>query len=259
MHFSDYVNDPVRELFGFPTPKPINKQETGDTPIRPFGRDKLMSELSKHKVGSVFGESSMGTNVKWGTGVGAVRIHMSPNHLITVDRLTDDLEGNPSWVIKKSAKVRYEEYAGRESVVAREVLDEVNLVAESQIDSASEDCDLERIVRRTKYMTERLTGVFRLEEVIKDGPHRRTLQFGVTNYGVGQLVSQDTPGGILAAYIEVAFLPKRGLIKGTFATVTVDERSNAATIQVPYFVGFFAPSQNPQEIAQVLTNGVRFT
>lgn len=256
--FSNFIeHDAVRELFGFPELKPPLALNPEGGPIKAFGRERLMSELSQFKVGPSNGTKLLG-EVRWGDGSGSVRVRLSPNYLVMVERLTDDLNGNSVWVCKKTSRIRVGEFTGEEPTVASDIAEQVNEVANKNIDAPKESYNMDALLRRLVDKAKRMTGPFVFEAVKHSGPDWKTLQFGLINSGVGQLVRQTpSQGATPLALLEVAFLRSRGIVRGIFTTVGQDAKSGAWKLQIPYFDAMFTPTQSTEEVSSILYSGIR--
>ncbi len=255
--FSTFLeHDAVRKMFGFPEPKPPLALDPEGGPIKMFGREKLMSELAHYRVGPTTGVKLLG-EVRWGEGSGAVRVRLSPNYLVMVERLTDDLNGNSVWVCKRTAKVKVGEFSGEEPTVAVDIAKQVSEVADTAIDAAQSAFKMDPLIKRLVEKVKRLSGPFIYERTNRSGPDWYTILFGTIDSGVGQLVRQTRAGTTPAGLLEVAFMRNRGVVKGIFTTIGVSGTSGQWQLQVPYFTGEFVPTQPLEEIASILFSGIR--
>ncbi len=249
-------HDAVRRMYGIPDLKEPIKDNPEGGPIKFFGREKLFSELSNYKVGPLSGKRLL-SEVRWGDGVGAVRATLSPNFLVMVERLTNDLKGHPVWICKKVSKIKIMEYAGQEFTVAGDIAKQVDFISRQQIDPPKEHFNMDAVIRRTVDKLKRLPGPFVYESVKHSGKDWKTIKMGITSAGNGQLVRQTNPGITPAALLEIAFIRDKGLVKSIFTTVAQDGNSGAWEIQAPYFFGMFSPNQSPEELSSILFSAVR--
>lgn len=253
------TDNPIRKLFGFRELKPkVPDELMSPGPIKQFSRDEFLAALAKYKIGDLNGNVVMGSYTIWGNDSGAIRLLLNSNNIVYIQRQTEDLINNYVWVTKILAKINVLRYAGREDKVAEDMFPIINKIADKNTDGPRSKANLDRIVERIRRMTEVLPGVFKLEEVDVPAPNWKTLQFGVVANGVGVLVKQGNVDTVLSVNLDVFFIPDRGLIKIMFSAIMNDTNSATTKIQVPYFEALFAPTQDPEEIARVATNMVRF-
>jgi hypothetical protein len=195
----------------------------------------------------------------WGDKVGAIRARLTPNKGVIIERRTSDLQGQSLWIVKKTFKIKTEEFVGHEDIVADDVSKHVKIIAHEPIDSAQREYSgLFGIVRRiVEKVQAKVNPMFTFQEVKKVNENNYNILLSVAGYGQGKLVSRLKPGPSSGGIIDMSYNPETGMVKGILTTIEVEE-SGAWEIDVPYFMGQFAPSQPPEEIVSSMIAGLKF-
>lgn len=249
----------LENIFGFEEEKPVSTQEPlDDFPVKAFSSDTFMTYLEKN-LGIKSSNRPYFDTVVYGTGAGSVRIKVTPNLGVLIQRLITDLEGNSVWVTKKLFRIKVREFAGKEDFVAEEVYRHLKKIDEEKIDSGSKKYDKLFVLTKTIYdRVNKANPMFFQNEIKKVSENNYNILLSVANYGLGKLVGQSKSSATPAGVIDVFHDKKTGLIKGVFYTVSIEGESGAWEIDIPYFTGVFAPSQGNDEIANAIVNGVKF-
>lgn len=254
MEFKLWMED---NIFGFKEPELPEPRPEDEQPIRVFAGNVLMAELATLKIGNLSVRRPFEDQVQWGSNVGAIRVRLTPNLGVSIERRIMGLEGSPLWITKQLYKIKNAEFAGREDAVAVELAEHVKNLAREAVDSAQAGYrDLHVLVRK---ITERVkcsaNKMFTFQEVKKINDNNYNILLSVANYGQGKLVSRLKPGPSSGGIIDISYDPGNGTIKGIMTTIEVEE-SGAWEVDVPYFMGSFVPSQDAEEIVNTMMAGI---
>ena len=254
----------VKDLFGFAekekTPPELKPQD--ENPIKAFGMNEFLDRLARVKIGSHLSHRTFEDQVQWGKTDGALRARLTPNQGISVERLTADLNGQPLWITKKLFKIKTNEFAGHEDVVAKELGEQINHIAHEKLDSPV--ANYKGLHTLTAKMVERVKhnihDMFVYQELKKVSENNYNILFSLMGAGVGKIVRRtgNSGGWTPAGIIDLSYNPERGSMKGILSTVSVDNDADPWEIDIPYFMGEFSPSQPMEEVIQAIVAGLKF-
>jgi hypothetical protein len=259
-----------RDVFGFEEldaekEKEQDKPQDDDKPIKPFSTQWFVDVLSRQKIGGrIKSSSAFLDEIVWGEKKkqGSVRVRLTPNISVYIERLTDDLLGAPTWILKRVFKPKLEEYAGREEIVAKEVFAEVEQIFNEKIDSVSEEHNnfltfVKRVSDRVKGSAPLIYDYQDTKEINKD---YYIVYFNIRSAGVGKLLSKGHRSGSLSPEItiDINFNRERGLIHIIMATVSYGAEGQGWVVDIPYLDSWYAPSQSRDEIIDTLITTMKF-
>ncbi len=259
-----------RDIFGFEEleaqkEKEEDKPQDDDKPIKPFSTQWFMDVLARKKIGGRLKPSSAFLDeVIWGEKKqqGTVRVRVTPNIGVYIERLTDDLLGAPTWILKRVFKPKLQEYAGREEEVAKEVFVEVEKVYNEAIDSTAEDHKnfltfVKRLSDRVKAAAPLIYDYQDTKEVNKD---YYIVYFNIRSAGIGKLLTKGHRSGSLSPEItiDINFNRERGLIHIIMATVSFGGEGQGWVVDIPYLDAWYAPSQTRDEIIDTIITSIKF-
>jgi hypothetical protein len=233
-----------------------------EMPVKPFSVEWLMGTLAHKKIGNRIRSShAFLDQVVWGgKDAGAVRVKLTPNITIFVERRITDLEGTSTWILKNVFKPKLKDYAGKEEFVADDVFKQVEKIYFDQLEVATEKCE---VINLAKRMSARVRAhapdlyIFQdIKEVRKD---YFVIYFNLRGMGVGKLASRtrnvtQTP----EATIDVNFDKKRGLIHVIVSTVSIGQDGGDWEIDIPYLDAFFTPTQDKDEIIDTVITSLKY-
>lgn len=261
LSFVQKLNEEAKNIFGFRAPqiKPPEGDVSNDaSPIQQFAIEKMLRALSQNNVQGGKGKFRFTNDVTWGTGTGAIRVKVTPNMGVIIERQTDDRDGGVFWVCRRVYRIKVQEYAGHEETVAGEIIGEVEEIAREPIDAAQPEYKLESLVNKLVDRVKNYTsGPFIYSLTRKHNNDWYTLLFNMRGMGVGQLVRQAKGGSTPAGIIELIFYPTEGRVHCIVTTIGIEEESDSWIIMVPYFLADFAPSQDIEEVANNIFTGLR--
>lgn len=238
-------------------------REEEELPIRPFSVQWFSDVLARQKIhGRISSSHAFLDEVIWGEKkIGSVRVRLSPNITIFIEKLTEDLLGAPTWVLKRVLRPKLREYAGKEEEVSYEVFEEVQNLYDQGIDSAAEKYD--GLLTLTKRMADRVRThaplIYDYQDTKQVNKNYYIIYFSIRNAGVGKLVSrgQQTTQSPEAT-IDVNFNQERGLIHVILTTVSIGGKGQGWEIDLPYLDGYFAPSQKKDEIINTILTALKY-
>lgn len=250
----------MRDLYGFAAKEKPVKQPS-ELPIQPFYMSKLMTELARESVGLLLPTRPFEDQIRWGYTEGSIRVRLTPNQGVSIERLTSDLEGSPLWVVKHLLKIKTEEFVDHEDVVAKEIAEIAKELAYAPIDAAQKDYN--KLYDLTKEVSKSLKSVhdhFVYEEIKKVSENNYNIKLALTGAGVGRIAATGRRASRLSPYgiVDISYDPERGSIKGIVSTIDIAEEGGDWEIGLPYFLGQFSPMQSMEEISRVLSAGLKF-
>ncbi len=235
--------------------------EKDEMPVRPFSVQWLMDTLSRKRIGkSIKCNHAFLDKVQWGKEDGAIRVRLSPNIMISVERLITDRKGHPTWILKKVFKPRISEYAGKEELVAKDVFEVVESLYYNQLEGAAEHYPLKSLVLRMSGRSRASAPeIFIYEDIKEIRPDYFTIKFNLRGVGVGKLASRirqvnQTP----AAIIDVNFNKERGLIHVIVGSVSIGGEGDDWAVDIPYLDAMFAPNQPKDEIIDTVLTTLKY-
>lgn len=248
------------DIFGFDKTEKVIPKPENELPIQPFYLNKMLDSLERQKIGGLFSWRPFEDQVQWGKTSGAIRARLTPNQGVCIERLTNDLEGSRLWVVKKLVKIKTDQFQNYEDSVATEVADLVKEVARESVDSAARGYD--QLFSLTKKIAEQVKNnanrMFVYQEIKKINDDNYNILMSLPASGVGSIVNKHRANLTAAGIIDVSYDKNTGAIKTILTTVDIQDEGSAWEIDVPYFMGMFAPSQSIDEISKVVINGLKF-
>jgi len=238
------------------------KPQDDDKPIRSFNVQWMMDVLSRKKInGRIKATDAFLDHVTWGDMDGAIRVRLTPNIEVMIERRTTDLEGAKTWVLKRFFKPKLEEYAGKEEEVSKEVFEEVEGLYKEAIDSASENYG--NLLSLSKRMADRIRThaplIYDYQDTKEVNKDYYVIYFSIRNAGVGKLVSRSQRGSLSPEVtIDVNFNREKGLIRVIISTVSYGAEGQGWEVDVPLLDSFYAPSQNKDEIIDTVLAAIRY-
>lgn len=247
----------LENIFGFEEYKPPAPKKEDENPIQIFGTRKLLTFLEDYRIGEHLPQENI-DGVQWGSSDGALKIIITPNQGIAINRLITALDGSPVWINKKLYKIK-EEFAGREDHVAAEIMEHVKKIAREEIDSpARKFNDLLELTKKVASRITRVNPTFVHTGIKQVTENQFNILLSSVGGGQGQIVHSPKSANIMTGIIDISFNEDTGLVKGSMYTISAEGESSAWEIDVPYFVSYFSPSQSLEEQASSILNGVKF-
>ncbi len=270
MGFKTYYEN---DIFGFEDIEAKKAQdaltpegEPDDLPIRPFSVQWMMDVLARQKVGGRIKSTHFFLDeVIWGEpkGIGSVRVKITPNIRVYIERQIEDMLGQRTWINKAVFKPDLTKYAGNEEQVAYDIFDEVQKIYFTNVERASETYDnLTNLVRRMAgRVRSQAPEIYSYQDTKEVNRDYYIIYFAIRNVGVGKLVNKRahvtrTP----EATIDVNYNRERGLIRVILSTVSVGSGTGqgAWEVDLPYLDSWYAPGQNKDEIIDTVLTALKY-
>lgn len=244
----------THNIYGFKHQNEIEKEEN-DLPIQSFNINKMMNLVAKAKISGI--KRPFVDVIQWGEGTGTVRIKLTPNIRVIIERKSSTLDGESTWITKKVFKIKSNEYAGKEHIVAEELISEIEDLLSSKIDVAGEFNDLFGLTKRVAIDIKNANKYFNFHTIKKVNENNYNIIFNISNYGVGRLGRIIDAGPSPTLVINLAYLPKKGVIKCIVNALDIEEESGSWNQSVPYFISDFTPTQSESEMSKIIFNSIR--
>jgi len=190
--------------------EPYMSELDRDQPVKMTEVKTITDTLKEHQIGDKLSYSPFIDEVRWGVGAGALRCGVQPDMHLQLDRLGIDLQGEPVWITKRLYLLSREGYGGHESVVVEEVLDELDEINNTAIDSPKSTFeDLKYMVHSMAYrMRATARDIFLFNGINKLNENEYIIRFGVR----GQGVAAPDQSRVLENHTIVGFTPDSGRI-----------------------------------------------
>lgn len=243
-----------------------DKEDKNDLPIKPFSIQWMMDVLARQKIGGrtasdhffidevIFGDKK---------AIGSVRIKVTPNIIIHIQRQIQDMEGRRTWITKAVYKPDIKKYAGQEEQVAYDIFAEVEPIYFSDVEVPMEN--YEKLLPLTKRMLDRVRSkapvlytYMDTKEVSKD---HYIIYFSLAAGGIGKLVSKRPHNARNPeAMIEMHYNRDRGLLHVILTTVAVGSGTGQGSweVDIPYLDAWFSPQQHKDEIIDTVITSLKF-
>lgn len=246
----------TKDIFGFDSVKPEEEEkEPDDLPIQSFNSNHLMDLLAKTKLPGL--TRPFDSIIIWGNDVGAIKIKLTPNLAISIERKTNDLSGNSLWIIKKLFKIKIREFAGKEDFVASELEKEVMSLAKEPIDVPIKNYKkIEDLTKRIAQQVIAANKYFSFQRIKKINDNNYNILFNITNFGLGKIVRRFKGGPTPAGLVDISYNEQKGIIKCFLTTIGIEGESESWQLDHPYFVGEFAPTQSEKDISKIMYNAL---
>jgi len=256
------------DIFGFEdieARKEKKEQESDDElPLRAFNVQWMMDVLSRKKINKrIKSSDAFLDHVVWGNpkSDGSIRVRLTPNIEIYIERRTTDKEGAGVWILKRVFKPKLKEFAGQEEIVANDTFEEVEKLYDEKIDSAADEYD--SLMSLAKRMATRIRShaplIYNYQDTKEVNKSYYIISFAIRNAGVGKLVTRGrTQGQSPEVTIDVNFNKERGLIHVILGTVSAGAEGSGWEVDLPYLDSWYAPSQDKDEIIDTVLTALKY-
>jgi len=232
-----------------------------EKPIQPFNSVGMLEHLSKMKVGvHPRGFQDFTNVVQWGTKPGALRVRVGSQYTVYIERLLHDLDNNPVWVTKKVYRINTDEYKQYAESVGDAIHDEIEKIAVTNLDGTNKEYkdvhELAQTVKET--MDAYANNLFVFDRIKKVSEHNAVIVYQVKGGGVGALQTPRSQGRINQIVCDISFNEHTGLIRIMNTSIQTGHEGVSWHIMPSSFEGMFAPTQDPQEIAEAVTTAMKW-
>ena len=256
------------DLFGFEDIEVKKSLDVADDsaedemPIKPFSVQWLMDTLARKKIGNQIKPThAFLDQVQWGGNeIGGVRVKLTPNITIFVERKINDLQGEPTWVLKEVFKPKLKEYAGREEFVAGDVFQTVEKIYFDDLEAPTKKYEIINLVKRMSARVRATApNMYIFQDIKEVNKNYYVIYFSLSASGVGKLASRtrnvtQTP----EATIDVNFDVERGLIHVILSNVSIGQEGGDWESDIPLLDSFYAPSQPKDEIIDTVVTALKY-
>ena len=248
-----------KDIFGFEK-NLIKKQQqekiVKETPVDTFSVDKMLSSLAEMSLPGKNPIMKFTNQVQWGETVGAVRVRMGTTLQLGIDKLSKDLEGNPTWVTKKFYQINRSGYGGYEEAVAQEVFGEVQKVDKKPVDAPKNEYrELPGLVVGIASQLRRLAkDIFIFEGIRRINDKNFIIKLGVRGAGVEARDHQR----VIENLTDISFNDKTGKIRIMNSCVKTKVGGHFWKLMPNDQDWYFMPTQNKDEIIEVISTNLKW-
>lgn len=176
-----------KDIFGFEKNLELEKKNPEDEkPIIQFNVEEMMGILAMHSLGAKQPYIRFSNEIHWGKGHGAMRLWMGTGLNIMIERQGIDLNGTPRWICKRLYQIDPSGYGGYEDAVAEELLEQLNKIDETPLDSPSKEYDdLEGLVASMAASIRRTCrDIFIFEGIRKIDQYNYIIRLALRGHGI---------------------------------------------------------------------------
>lgn len=251
--FNEWMDD----IFGFEKEQReqekalLAKKPNQEKPIKAFNLQEMMDNLyrlSEYAVKPPF--QRFFSEMQWGTEAGALRTIITPKYHVVIERLSNDLRGDPIWICKKIYSINYDDFAGKEDLVASEVYEALQMLEKEKLNMNTKEYDLATLAIRMSTSVK----AFKHDVLVFQGLKKLTecnyeIYMSVKGAGVGRSVGARTSRSVQEYILDMSFNEHTGNVKVFFFPISAqDEGGNAWEVLPAEFMEFFSSSQHINEI-----------
>lgn len=248
INFRKFVEN--KDLYGFTSSIP-ESEVINDLPIQSIDIDVLMDLVAETKLPDIHRPFS--NVIHWGSNPGAIRIRLTPNQAIIIERMTIDFKGKTTWIAKKLFKIKTHEYAHKEEIIADDIQEHILNIAKTPFDVPTQG--FKRLLSLTKEIASNVRNsnpYFKVRDIRKINENNYQIIMNVSSHGIGDISGNYRGGPIFEAVIDMSYNDETGLIKAIFQTV----EKSSWVIDIPYWISEFTPTQSDKEISKILATAV---
>jgi hypothetical protein len=166
--------------------------------------------------------------------------------------LVHDLEGNPTWICRKTFQINNKDFAGRERVVSEEIFEQAQRLDKGTILYAKESMDfagfVSTFVDRLKHIR---NDIFYYKGTKKLTEHNYLSWFEIKGQGSGRAAGSHAAASILQMITDMSFNPNTGLMR--IMLTNVNDNIDSPTSWELWYSDFneqYSPIQSKDEIIE---------
>jgi len=241
-----------KDIFGFEKEFFPIKRRDSEKPIKTFDTEQMIESLGRLQVGQLLPEVKYMNEVHWGKGNGAIRVWTGTKGGLMIERMGMDLLGNPRWITKRRFQINQSGIGGFETTITEEVMDEVQKVHESIIDSPQNDFEgAEHLVLKLGSALKRTMS----EQLYYIGIRKLTNENFIIRFQVrASGVQAPQQKRIEENHTQVFYEKKSGTIKITNYNIESSLGQHKWEVRPSQIEWYFFPTQNEEEIVQAVAN-----
>jgi hypothetical protein len=246
------------DIFGFDQGiEPKTSDDDEGEPVHQFNFEELMDYLCDMKLPGKNPKIKLVNEIHWGDGgSGTMRVFIAPRMFVYLDRMGMDLEGNRTWLRKKSYQLNRAGYGGYERSVAESIFEEVKKIDRQPLERPTSDYkELDKLVLA---MANKFRGkardIFIFENITKKSDNHYIIKMGVRGHGIGAPNQQRVEANLT----EIAYDAKAGKIRVINTNVESPLQGHVWALQ-PSDEDFYAfPSQSKDEIVEAMATFLKW-
>lgn len=256
--FKEWVILEKRDIFGFQNRDDVDmRHPQAEIPLKQLDSELLIKELWR-PIGMKQPSSNFNDGITWGEINMGEAIHLDISPLgslkIITRRITNDLEGNKTWVCKDIMPLPDGHYDGEETALAIDVFKKVNEINKSPNDSPKREYDLEHLAAK-------LGGAIKMERPVKIMVFNKIHRLNENHYIISMNVNGhgvEAPGSsrLEQFHIHLFFDKDRGLIRSFGTGIESPTKGHLWSPQPSEFDEHFAPTQKNEEIISAIVNAL---
>lgn len=230
-----------------------------DLPIERFNIQRLIEKLQKTDLGLKRGKSGFFNECQWGEKSGAIKVVITPKINVKIQKLHNDLEGNPVWIMKKYFFIDDANFAGKEDVVAYEIFDQVKRINDEQLEVANKNIDLKEIINNLSGKLDKLESSSLLpgHSIKKVSDNEYVLFYYLRGSGASTYVGARNARNVMEVVVDLSIDKHTGLIRSIISVVNSQDEGASWQIQPADFNEFFMPSQDKREIIESIITALK--
>jgi len=249
----DYVADlPYR-------PGKVPLKGPQDLPIERLNVQRVIEELAKNDLGIKRGKIRFFNECQWGERPGAIRAVITPKINVKIQRLSNDLEGNPTWIMKKYFFIDDVNFAGKEDVVAYEIFDQVRNINDEQLDAPKKNINIKELVEtlQGKLGTLESATLIPTPTIKKITDDEYILYYYLRGQGSSTYFGSRNTSTILEVCVNLSRNKYTGLIKAIINVVNTESEGVSWHLQTADFNELFMPTQGKREIVESIITALK--
>jgi len=211
--------------------------------------ERIFPLIEKLKINGVLSESPAWGTYEWGKGEGTIRLSVPGANLFYIERLTKAADSRLVWIIQAVAVNERGRY-GKESVIAKEVVELVKKVAKYPPDDLEAKVNLKKLV---KFVEPALKAPHDGEWFVKFKNPIAKIPFGYCVRFEGANTATGSPDQRRVVELQVQFRIPLGKKEIQCCVQNLETPNRTYYIeQTPSdFIVYFAPSQSNEHIKRV--------
>jgi hypothetical protein len=248
-----------KDIFGFEKEVGYKKPEPKDeNPINRFNIDLLIWKLSNHDIGEHKAHRKFVNECQWGDGLGSLRLKVFPDLHTEIARKVCDLHGHHVWVTKKLWMINRDGYGGHEEMVGQKMLEELEAINKTPVESVNREFDLKDLERIVHSMASRMRTTAR-DYFMFEGIRKLSDKWYIIRFNLrGQGVEAPDQRRVIENQTMVFYDEQTGKIRVTNKNIETNVGGHAWEYMPSDLDVNFVPTQPEDEMNEVLATTMRW-
>jgi len=265
LNFKGWVLNEFKDIFGFSregADKPLkarglfHTEINPDMPIHRLDIELITERLRRLTINEKKPKYKFMNWIQWGEGIGAIRLKIHPDLHVEIARKSYDLQGEPTWALKRLWLLNRSGYGGHEDFVVQEMLNQLEHVDKLPLDSPKKDYkELEKLAfSMASKMKQVARSYFLYEGIRKVDDNQYIIRFGVRGQGV------EAPGQsrVIENQTLLLFHPESGKIRLTNKNIETPIGGFNWELMPPDTDINFLPTQPSEEMVEAIATVMRW-